>query len=234
MPDARIGYVLKRFPRFSETFILNELLAHEAAGAEVHVFSLLEPAGGAASCASGRAPGRGHRALAHRQGDGGDGRRRRRGTLLRQVPGPDRNAPGQGRARRPAGAQARDHASPRPFRLGRDHGRLPRGAGDRRDLFLHRACPGHLPHLRLARSRQGHAPRQVARGRLCGDGVRLQRAPPHRHLPRGHDRSALQRDRPRSIPARLFRGPEARTVSSRSAASFPRRASAFCWRRRVF
>lgn len=39
----RIAYVLKRFPRFSETFILNELLAHEAAGAEVHVFSLLAP-----------------------------------------------------------------------------------------------------------------------------------------------------------------------------------------------
>ncbi|MCB2134486.1 MAG: glycosyltransferase family 4 protein [Rhodobacteraceae bacterium] len=39
----RIGYVLKRFPRFSETFILNELLAHEAAGATLDVFSLLDP-----------------------------------------------------------------------------------------------------------------------------------------------------------------------------------------------
>ncbi|WP_121629065.1 glycosyltransferase [Tropicibacter alexandrii] len=39
----KIAYVLKRFPRFSETFILNELLAHEAAGAEVHVFSLRRP-----------------------------------------------------------------------------------------------------------------------------------------------------------------------------------------------
>lgn len=39
----RVGYVLKRFPRFSETFILNELLAHEAAGAVVDVFSLLDP-----------------------------------------------------------------------------------------------------------------------------------------------------------------------------------------------
>lgn len=43
MPDRRIAYVLKRFPRFSETFILNELLAHEAAGARVHVHSLLAP-----------------------------------------------------------------------------------------------------------------------------------------------------------------------------------------------
>ena len=43
MSDAPIAYVLKRFPRFSETFILNELLAHEAAGARVHVFSLLAP-----------------------------------------------------------------------------------------------------------------------------------------------------------------------------------------------
>ncbi|MGB3313510.1 MAG: glycosyltransferase family 4 protein [Albidovulum sp.] len=39
----RVGYVLKRFPRFSETFILNEVLAHEAAGAIVDVFSLLDP-----------------------------------------------------------------------------------------------------------------------------------------------------------------------------------------------
>ena len=46
MPDPRalrIGYILKRFPRFSETFILNELLALQAQGAQVHVFSLLTP-----------------------------------------------------------------------------------------------------------------------------------------------------------------------------------------------
>jgi colanic acid/amylovoran biosynthesis glycosyltransferase len=46
MPDqvpTRIGYVLKRFPRFSETFILNELLALEALGIECHIFSLLTP-----------------------------------------------------------------------------------------------------------------------------------------------------------------------------------------------
>lgn len=43
LPPLRIGYVLKRFPRFSETFILNELLAHQAQGTEVHVFSLLTP-----------------------------------------------------------------------------------------------------------------------------------------------------------------------------------------------
>jgi colanic acid/amylovoran biosynthesis glycosyltransferase len=40
---VRVGYVLKRFPRFSETFILNELLALEALGIECHVFSLLTP-----------------------------------------------------------------------------------------------------------------------------------------------------------------------------------------------
>lgn len=43
MPDAPIAYILKRFPRFSETFILNELLAHEAAGAKTRVYSLLAP-----------------------------------------------------------------------------------------------------------------------------------------------------------------------------------------------
>src|SRR5439155_3692196 len=39
----RIAYVVKRFPRYSETFIVNELLAHEAAGCEIEVFSLRPP-----------------------------------------------------------------------------------------------------------------------------------------------------------------------------------------------
>lgn len=36
----RVGYVLKVYPRFSETFIVNEILAHEAAGLELEIFSL--------------------------------------------------------------------------------------------------------------------------------------------------------------------------------------------------
>ena len=36
----RIGYVLKRYPRFSETFVVNEILAHEAAGQEIEIFAL--------------------------------------------------------------------------------------------------------------------------------------------------------------------------------------------------
>jgi len=36
----RVGYVLKRFPKLSETFVLNEVLALERQGAEVHVFAL--------------------------------------------------------------------------------------------------------------------------------------------------------------------------------------------------
>ena len=36
----RIGYVLKRYPRFSETFVVNEILAHEAAGQQVEIFAL--------------------------------------------------------------------------------------------------------------------------------------------------------------------------------------------------
>jgi glycosyltransferase involved in cell wall biosynthesis len=39
----RIGYVVKRYPRYSETFIVNEILAHEAAGWEVEIFSLRPP-----------------------------------------------------------------------------------------------------------------------------------------------------------------------------------------------
>lgn len=40
---TRIAYVVKMFPRFSETFIVNEILAHEAAGVEVEIFSLRPP-----------------------------------------------------------------------------------------------------------------------------------------------------------------------------------------------
>ncbi len=36
----RIGYVVKRYPRYSETFIVNEILAHEEAGIDVFIFSL--------------------------------------------------------------------------------------------------------------------------------------------------------------------------------------------------
>ena len=39
----RIGYVVKRFPRYSETFVVTEVLAHEAAGWEVEIFSLRPP-----------------------------------------------------------------------------------------------------------------------------------------------------------------------------------------------
>jgi glycosyltransferase involved in cell wall biosynthesis len=39
----RVGYVLKRFPRLSETFVLNEILGLERAGAHVEVFSLRPP-----------------------------------------------------------------------------------------------------------------------------------------------------------------------------------------------
>ena len=37
---AKVGYVLKRYPRFSETFVVNEILAHEAAGQPIEIFAL--------------------------------------------------------------------------------------------------------------------------------------------------------------------------------------------------
>ncbi|MGB8818783.1 MAG: glycosyltransferase family 4 protein [Rhizobiaceae bacterium] len=44
MPDGlSLGYVLKRFPRLSETFVLNEILELERQGHRVEVFSLLRP-----------------------------------------------------------------------------------------------------------------------------------------------------------------------------------------------
>jgi colanic acid/amylovoran biosynthesis glycosyltransferase len=43
LTPLKVAYVLKRFPRFSETFILNEMLELERQGVEVEVFSLLKP-----------------------------------------------------------------------------------------------------------------------------------------------------------------------------------------------
>ncbi len=42
----RVGYVLKKFPRYSETFILREVLALERLGVDVHVLSLHLPRDG--------------------------------------------------------------------------------------------------------------------------------------------------------------------------------------------
>ena len=40
---GRVAYVVKRFPRLSETFVLNECLELERQGIEVEIFSLLSP-----------------------------------------------------------------------------------------------------------------------------------------------------------------------------------------------
>ncbi|GAB3264931.1 glycosyltransferase family 4 protein [Arthrobacter pigmenti] len=41
--ESRIAYVLKIYPRFSETFIVTEILAREAAGEQLEIFSLRSP-----------------------------------------------------------------------------------------------------------------------------------------------------------------------------------------------
>ena len=38
--NLRVGYVVKRYPRYSETFIVNEILQHEEAGLPVEIFAL--------------------------------------------------------------------------------------------------------------------------------------------------------------------------------------------------
>lgn len=43
---TRIGYVLKMYPRFSETFVVSELAAREDAGDDIDIFSLRPPADG--------------------------------------------------------------------------------------------------------------------------------------------------------------------------------------------
>jgi colanic acid/amylovoran biosynthesis glycosyltransferase len=56
--SPRVGYVLKMYPRFSETFVVSEILAREAAGHDIRVFSLRPPADGRfhAALAEVRAP----------------------------------------------------------------------------------------------------------------------------------------------------------------------------------
>ncbi|NCJ06253.1 glycosyltransferase [Synechococcales cyanobacterium C] len=39
----RIAYILKRYPRFSETFVVSEILAHETAGLDIIIFALHPP-----------------------------------------------------------------------------------------------------------------------------------------------------------------------------------------------
>src|SRR5262249_53434574 len=36
----RVGYIVKRYPCYSETFIVREILAHERAGLDIEIFSL--------------------------------------------------------------------------------------------------------------------------------------------------------------------------------------------------
>lgn len=54
MLPERVAYVAKVFPRFSETFVLTELLAHERAGLRPQVVSLRPPVGGRLHPALGR------------------------------------------------------------------------------------------------------------------------------------------------------------------------------------
>ena len=42
----RVGYVLKMYPRFSETFIVTELLSMEEQGVDIEIFSLRSPVDG--------------------------------------------------------------------------------------------------------------------------------------------------------------------------------------------
>lgn len=42
-PRIRIAYLLKRYPRLSETFILHEMLALEARGVDLHVYAMMDP-----------------------------------------------------------------------------------------------------------------------------------------------------------------------------------------------
>jgi glycosyltransferase involved in cell wall biosynthesis len=40
---VRVGFVVKRYPRYSETFVVREILAHEEAGLPIEIFALRPP-----------------------------------------------------------------------------------------------------------------------------------------------------------------------------------------------
>lgn len=42
-PDPQIGYIVRSYPRLSQTFILNEILALEQLGRRIHIFALTDP-----------------------------------------------------------------------------------------------------------------------------------------------------------------------------------------------
>src|SRR5262252_2927115 len=44
--QIRVGFVVKRYPRYSETFIVREILAHERAGLAIEIFALRPPIDG--------------------------------------------------------------------------------------------------------------------------------------------------------------------------------------------
>jgi glycosyltransferase involved in cell wall biosynthesis len=44
--QLRVGFVVKRYPRYSETFIVREILAHERAGLAIEIFALRPPIDG--------------------------------------------------------------------------------------------------------------------------------------------------------------------------------------------
>jgi colanic acid/amylovoran biosynthesis glycosyltransferase len=41
--SMRVGFVVKRYPRYSETFVVREILAHEQAGLDIEIFALRPP-----------------------------------------------------------------------------------------------------------------------------------------------------------------------------------------------
>jgi colanic acid/amylovoran biosynthesis glycosyltransferase len=41
--SVRVGFVVKRYPRYSETFVVREILAHEQAGLDIEIFALRPP-----------------------------------------------------------------------------------------------------------------------------------------------------------------------------------------------
>ena len=210
---ARAGYVLKRYPRLSETFIVSELLGVERAGHQACVLASSSP----------KEP-RVHPAVAEVRGEvtyfkrparrrlrkeAGRARSRRAGAVRQREsrrscwPGArgDGGRPVSSLHRRcwsPRKSERRgSRPSPRALRDERRSHRLPRLAHQRRSVQLHRARQGHLPTRRRPGGRRSSFLDR------CAFVVAISELPQDflRRMARGRpDRGRAQRPRSRTLP----------------------------------
>ena len=189
-----LRYILKMYPRFSETFILNELLELERQGVALRIFSLKEPDDGIVHSDVARVRGE---VTYVRLWQDAPAAARAHARVLRSSPLGGTPVHWARRCQRPrlssvkrflkagviAEAVQREDLAPHPRSL-RLHGSLRRPRrppAHRRSVQHHRAREGHLSR----RHRPGPPAHEAERGAVHGHGQRLQPAASRRAGPAG-------------------------------------------------